>query len=271
MTTQTELETQTSHGGARNGAGRKPKAATAPDIVAQLELERGELTRETSALELLEAELLPELKRHQSGLIAGDADAVAAAAGATARLSAARDRRAEIVVRLPLLDTELEAANSAANEAHLINELRELASKSAQTLAQLEGDRARINEMLIEVAPRLKSARAGMNENRANFLRIVDDLSPLVARMDNPNTTLENWEAAQPKLENLLGQFAQLENSGVDLRALRYDKSGRYSRSFDVPLELQPLEFSDVIAAIEGGAAQPAPMPTAEERNPFAR
>jgi chromosome segregation ATPase len=270
MTTQTELETQ-KHGGARSGAGRKAKA-TAPDIVAQLESERDELTREASALEQLETQLSPELKRHQSGLIAGDVEAVQSAAGVTARLNAARERSAEIVTRLPLLDAELDVAKRAAKQARLLDELRELANDSSRTFAELETERSRANAVLVEVAPKLKASRAALSEQRATFLRIVGDLSPLVYGMDSGNVSIERWNAAQPELEKVLAQFAELEKGGADLSALRCDLSGRYARSFDVALEMKPLEFGSVISSIQsGGAAQPAPMPTAIERNPFKR
>jgi hypothetical protein len=90
--------------------------------------------------------------------------------------------------------------------------------------------------------------------------------------MDGGNVSIERWNTAQPELEKMLAQFAELENSGADLSALRFDLSGRYARSFDVALEMKPLEFGSVIASIQSGGGTPvAPMPTAIERNPFKR
>ena len=264
METNTQTEVEKQHGGARNGAGRKPKSATvsdavAPDAMSELENELTALEREALQLERLEAELLPQLKQHQNGLIAGDANAVTAAAGVTARLNATRERCAEIVVRLPQLENELNAAREAAREMALLDELRVLARSSSEAARELQRERERVNALLVEIAPKLRDLGGALSQHRRAFIQVVGEMSPAVYHMDNPTTSPEKWDAAQIELEKMLAQFEQLENElpdGVTLDALRMPYDRTVFRSYDKSTPTgDALEYTAVIAGIAGARA----------------
>lgn len=228
----------------------------------ELETEITQLQNEAVQLAQLQTELSPELANNQAALIAGDADAVATAAGTSARLNAVTARRAELATQLQALEEQaaplrLEIAR-VANYARLRGELCALAIASTATLSELEAERARVDTFLSEAAPKLSEARGALSGQRAPFLGIVSQLAPGVGVPNDPYSPRPNVHTAeyaegQNKLNELLELFAQLENEGARLDAVRSDfQTGHSMRTFDRQAAFAPRKHAKALSVLEG-------------------
>lgn len=235
---------------------------TPAEELAALIARRGALGAENSRLAQLENELTPQLQNSQAALIAGDADAVSAAAGVSLRLQAVTLRRAEIAEAAPALDARLhelhEAVERAATEARALEELRELATTASATLEDMENERARVDAFLSEVAPQLAAHRHALAISRTKFLGIVSELAPEAMRAHNVYSPPESpaspgYIERENQLRALLKKFAAIEDAGVDLSALRFDFNfPAAGRTCDRAHPLVPRTFARALAVVEG-------------------
>lgn len=232
------------------------------DELAALVTQRAALGAENSHLAQLENELKPQLQGHQAALIAGDADAVNAAAGVSLRLQAVASRRAEIAEAAPALDARLrdlhEAVERAATEARALDELRELATSASATLAEMETERARVDAFLSEVAPQLAAHRHALGTQRRQIIGIVSLLAPEAMRAPDvyappESPTSLGYIERENHQRALLEKLAQVEAAGVDLSALRHDfNNPNGGRPCDRVRHLEARTFDRALVAIEG-------------------